>query len=58
MVTEKETQLANVKSRLSRLSNEKTGTEGPKASLEDTLKEKDRQIERFVCFTLILVPIS
>ncbi|VDK20105.1 unnamed protein product [Taenia asiatica] len=46
MVTEKETQLANVKSRLSRLSNEKTGTEGPKTSLEDTLKEKDRQIER------------
>ncbi|KAL5110471.1 ELKS/Rab6-interacting/CAST family member 1 [Taenia crassiceps] len=46
IVTEKETQLASVKSRLSRLSNEKTGTEGPKASLEDTLKEKDRQIER------------
>ncbi|CDS41937.1 ELKS:Rab6 interacting:CAST family [Echinococcus multilocularis] len=46
MVTEKETQLASLKSRLSRLSNEKIGTEGPKASLEDTLKEKDRQIER------------
>uniref|UniRef100_A0A5K3EF92 GRIP domain-containing protein n=1 Tax=Mesocestoides corti TaxID=53468 RepID=A0A5K3EF92_MESCO len=46
MITEKETQLVSVKSRLSRLSNEKTDSDSPKTNLEDALKEKDRQIER------------
>uniref|UniRef100_A0A183SQ76 ELKS/RAB6-interacting/CAST family member 2 n=1 Tax=Schistocephalus solidus TaxID=70667 RepID=A0A183SQ76_SCHSO len=46
LVTEKESQLAGAKSRLSRLNTEKTGSDGSKANLEDTLKEKDRQIER------------
>ncbi|BHF62738.1 ethionine resistance protein [Sparganum proliferum] len=46
LVTEKESQLAGAKSRLSRLNTEKTGSDGSKANLEDSLKEKDRQIER------------
>lgn len=45
MVAEKESQLVGAKSRLSRLNNEKTGTDGSKANLEDALKEKERQIE-------------
>lgn len=46
MVAEKESQVVTLKSRLSRLSNEKTGSEVPKINFEDALKEKDRQIER------------
>ncbi|CAL8089374.1 unnamed protein product [Calicophoron daubneyi] len=46
LLNDKDNQLAASKARLSRISSERMTTDGTRVGLEETLKDKDRQIER------------
>ncbi|RTG87132.1 ELKS/RAB6-interacting/CAST family member 1 [Schistosoma bovis] len=46
LLNDKETQLATAQARLSRISTERVSSDGGRIGWEETLKDKDRQIER------------
>ncbi|CAH8560104.1 unnamed protein product [Heterobilharzia americana] len=48
LLNDKETQLATAQARLTRISTERVSTDGSRIGWEETLKDKDRQIERLI----------